>query len=158
DQIDVLLQRNNLALFFEAGGSGRARSREQSLTRGNSKNGGNGSEFLKSGILKMTADDSNLFGIAQVGLLQNENDVFQPTFLHKSEKVPRRLRPGVNDGKNEEHEIGSGHEFFGNALMLRHHRVGPGRIDDIEVAQEIDRKKALDQLGGDIDFFFHLAI
>src|SRR5438552_1440449 len=125
---------------------------------GNSKDRWRGSEFLKSRILKMTADDGNLGGIAQVGLLQNEDDVFQPPFLHKSEKVPRRLGPGIDYGKNEEHEIRAVYEFFGDALVLRHHRVGPGGIDDIEVAQEIDRKKALDQLGGDVDCFFHLAI
>ena len=39
DQIDVLLQRNNFALFLEAGSVWRARAREQRLTRGNSKDG-----------------------------------------------------------------------------------------------------------------------
>jgi len=74
----------------------------------------------------MTSNHRNLGGIAQVGLLQNENDIFQPTLLHKSEKVPGRLCPGIDDGKNEEHKIGPGDEFFGDALMLLHHGVGAG--------------------------------
>ena len=42
--------------------------------------------------------------------------------------------------------------------MLLYHGVGAGGIDDIEVAQKIDRKIAFDQLGRDIDRFFHLAV
>src|SRR4029077_12118980 len=87
DQINMLLQWNNLALFFEAGRSGRGRPRQESLTRRNGKNRWCGSEFLKGGILKMTSNHRNLGGIAQVGLLQHGNDFFQPTVLHKTKTI-----------------------------------------------------------------------
>ena len=95
----------------------------------------------------MTADHRDLPRLAQISLLQNKNDIFQPTLLDKGEEIPGRLRPGIDHRKNEEHEIGTRDEFLGDALVLRDHGIGAGSIDDVKVAQEIDRQKTLDQLG-----------
>ena len=46
DQIDVLLQRNNFALFLEAGSVLRARAREQRLTGGNREDRWDDAELL----------------------------------------------------------------------------------------------------------------
>ena len=67
--------------------------------------------------------------------------------LHEGEKIPRRLRPGIDHRKNKEHEIGTRDEFLGDALVFRDHGIGAGSVDDVEVAQEIDRQKTLDELG-----------
>ena len=95
----------------------------------------------------MTADHRDLPRLAQISLLQNKNDIFQPTLLHEAEEIPGRLRPGIEHRKNKKHEIGPRDEFLGNALVLRDHGIGARSIDDVEIAQEIDRQKTLDQLG-----------
>ena len=106
----------------------------------------------------MTANDYYLARRAEIGLLQNEDDVLQPFLLHKPEKVPSRLRPRIHHGKDEENEIGARDKTFRNPLMLGHHRVCAGRINDIEIAQKRDREMALDQLWRHLDSFFEIAV
>src|SRR5436190_2264262 len=106
----------------------------------------------------MAANDSNLGGVTQIGLLQNENNVFQPAFLHEGEKIPGRLRPGVNDGKYEKNDVGARNKLFGNALVFFDHGVGAGGIDDIKVAKKVDRQKTFDQLRRDIDCLLDITI
>ena len=43
-------------------------------------------------------------------------------------------------------------------LVFRHHRVGAGRIDDIEIAQKIDRLITFGQARGDFDGAFFAAV
>ena len=94
----------------------------------------------------MTANHRDLLRLAQISLLQDENDVFQPALLHEGQEIPGRLRPGIDHRKNKEHQIGTGHELLGDALVLGDHGIGAGSIDDVEVAQEIDWQKTLHQL------------
>ena len=99
----------------------------------------------------MPPDDLDLGRLAQIGLLQDEDDVLQPFLLHQIEQRPGGLRPRISHRENEQHEIGAGDETLGDRLMLRHHRVGAGSIDDVEVPQKGDRLIALGQLRRDFD-------
>src|ERR1041385_2607855 len=101
----------------------------------------------------MAVNYFNLGTVAQVGLLQNEDNVLQPFLLNEIEQLPARLRPWIRHRKNEEHHIGSRNEPFGDRLVLGHHRVGSRSIDDVEILEERNRQISFRQLGGYFDRF-----
>src|SRR5437868_14355154 len=91
DVIDLVLERTE-STFLPGPFPGTVlRPPQQSLAGGNCENDRCESQALQSCVLEVTLDHADLGRIAQVGLLQNENGIFQPSLLDKAEKIPRRL-------------------------------------------------------------------
>ena len=72
--------------------------------------------------------------LAQIDLLEDEDDVLEPVFLQEIQKFPVRLRPWISDRENKQDDVGTGHEILRDHLVLFHHRVRAGRVDDVEIA------------------------
>ncbi len=113
---------------------------------GDSKDGGAGAELLPGRLIKVLPDRLDLLGVAEIGLLEDEQDVLLPAGVDEIDKGPCRGAPGIGDRENEENQIGHRDEFLGDALVVGDHGVGAGGIDDIEVAQETVGPVALGQV------------
>ena len=99
----------------------------------------------------MLLDHIDLARVAQIGLLQNEDDVLEPFLVDEPKQLPGRGAPWIDHRKNEQDEVGAGDEIFRDRLVLGHHRVRARRIDDVEVLEKCDRLITLRYLRGDID-------
>jgi len=91
----------------------------------------------------MSVDDIDFSWLAQIDLLKHEDHVLEPGFLQEIQKFPVGLRPRVGHREDEKDDVSARHKIVRHHLMLFHHRVGPGRIDDVEISQERNRQMAL---------------
>ncbi len=136
-------------LFIDAG-----RASEECLPRRDRENRRRKTEFLVGRFAEMLLDYFDLTRIAQVGLLEDKDDVLQPLLVHKSEQLPGGRTPWIDDRKDKQDEIGTRDKILRDRLMLGDHRVGAGRIDDVEVLEKFDRLIALGHVCGDVDVLF----
>ncbi len=63
------------------------------------------------------------------------------------EEGPLGLGERPVGGGDEEHEIGARHEARRQALVLADDGVGPGRVDDVNLAQQVGRGADRRQVG-----------
>ena len=103
---------------------------------GDGEDGRAGAEFLARGLVEVFGDGLDLLGAAEIGLLEDEEDVFFPAIVDEIEEIPRGSRPRIGDREDEEDEVGHRHEFLRDALVLGDDGIGAGGIDDVEIAQE----------------------
>ncbi len=84
----------------------------------------------------MAVNDIDFRWLAQIDLLEHEDHVLEPGLLQEVQKFPVRLSPGVRHRENEQNDVSPRHKIFRHHLMLLHHRVRAGRVDDVEIAQK----------------------
>ena len=152
--IDLFFQRAESTLLPKPFRIQTRRAREQRFPGGNGKDRRREAKFLHGRVLEMAMNDLDFRSVAQIGLLQNEDDILEPFFLHEFQQVPRGLRPRIDHRENEEHQVRARHKILGDGLVLGHHRVGARRIHDVEVAQKWNRQITLRELRRDLDRFF----
>ena len=75
----------------------------------------------------MVFDGLDFLGVAEIGLLEDEEDVLFPAVVDEIEEVPGRRRPWIRDRENEENQVGHRDELLGDALMLGDDGVGARR-------------------------------
>ena len=136
-------------LFIDA-----RRASEECLPRRDRENRRRKTELLVGRFAEMLLDYFDLTRIAQVGLLEDKDDVLQPLLVHKSEQLPGGSTPRIDDRKDKQDEIGARDKILRDRLMLGDHRVGARRIDNVEVLEKFDRLIALGHVCGDIDVLF----
>ena len=106
----------------------------------------------------MLFDHGDFVRLAQVRLLENEDNVLEPFFVNEAEQLPGRGAPRIHDREDEKHQVGARDKIFRDRLVLGHHRVGAGRIDDVEVFEKGDRLIPLGNLRGHIDALLARAV
>ena len=150
-EVDMLLERLEMALLPEPFLVHSGGAREQCLPRRDGENRRGESEFCVRGLPQMLLDHFDLARLAQVGLLEHKDHVFEPALVDELEQLPGGSAPRIHDRKNEEHQIRARDEVLRDLLVVGHHRVRPRRVDDVEVLEEIDRLVAFRHLRGNVD-------
>jgi hypothetical protein len=74
----------------------------------------------------MLLDDFDLTRVAQIGLLENKDNVLQPLLVYKSEQLPGRSTPRINDRKDKQNEIGTRDKILRDRLMFATIVLVPG--------------------------------
>jgi hypothetical protein len=72
--------------------------------------------------------------LEEVGLVHHDDDLLAP-LAQRLEEGPLGLGVGPVGRREEEDEVGAGHEVAGERLVLAQHRVGTRRVHDGERAQ-----------------------
>ena len=80
----------------------------------------------------------------EIGFVEHEHEAFAPDLSEKHEKFALALRQRPVVAGDEEHEVGARHEVGRECFVLQHDRVGAGRVDERERAQERRRGLNLD--------------
>jgi len=73
---------------------------------------------------------------AQIDLLEHEDHVLEPGFLQEIQEFQFDCVHGFATEKTKKDDVGARHKIFRHHLVLFHHRVGAGRIDDVKIAQD----------------------
>ena len=74
-----------------------------------------------------------------VHLVDDDDDLLAPV-ADGGEEEPLRLGERPIGRGDEEDQVRAGHELGGEPLVLADDRVGAGRVDDVDVAQQLDRR------------------
>ena len=77
--------------------------------------------------------------LEDVHLVDDDDDLLAPV-ADRLEEGALGLGERPVRRRHEEHEIGARHELAGQALVLAMDRVGAWRVDDLQVAQQFDRR------------------
>ena len=78
--------------------------------------------------------------------------------MDKPEEIPGRLPVGIFRFKDEYDQVGGRHEALGDLLMLFDDGIGARRIDDGDLAQDVDRQQDLLEVGVDGDDLLLFAV
>jgi hypothetical protein len=80
-----------------------------------------------------------------VDLVDDQHDLLAPR-PDLLEELPLALGERAVGGGDEEDQVGARHEVAGQLLVAPHHRVGAGRVDDVQLAQQLRRVRPLEQV------------
>ena len=84
--------------------------------------------------------------IQDVHLVDDDDDLLAPV-ADALEKRALALGERAVGRRDEQDEVRPGHELARERLVLAHDRVGPGRVHDVEVAEELDGRRHLGEAG-----------
>ena len=80
---------------------------------------------------------SSLCRVDEVPLVDDEHDLLAPV-ADALEKQPLGLGERAVDRGDEQHQVGARHEVRRERLVLADDGVGARRVDDVDVAEELD--------------------
>ena len=89
-------------------------------------------------------------GAEDVDLVEDDDNRLAPV-SNAGEEEPFRLGERAIGGGDEQDEVGAGHEFGGDPLVLAENGVRARRVDDVDVAQQLGwRRDDLQPVGADL--------
>ena len=91
------------------------------------------------------ANESNHFlhvgrALEDVDLVDHDDDLLAPA-ANRLEKGTLGLGERTVGRRHEEHQVGTRHEVGRQPLVLAHHGVGAGGVDDVDVAEQVGRSR-----------------
>ncbi len=79
-----------------------------------------------------------LGALEDVDLVDDDDDLLAPA-ADRLEEGPLGFGERTIGGRDEQHEVGPRHEIGRQPLVLADHGVGAGRVDDVDVAEQVGR-------------------
>ncbi len=123
------------------------RARGKRLARGDREDLGRAAQQRARVLRDEGGDLVALCGVGQdVDLVDDEHDLLAPRPDLLEEK-PLALGERTVGGGDEKHEIGARHEVARQFLVPAHDGVRARRVDDVQLAQQLGRVRALEQVG-----------